>query len=219
MDYETTNGLFNSEGRMVQVEYAQNASTQGSTIIIQKEGRGLSIAYENRQANGLLIPMDKIFTLDAARGLYLIFSGLKPDSLRVTREANFLCRSYRYTNGADMPVAMLARVIGEYKQQYTVDQSYRPLGLRTVLFTAEHGDPRIFIIETDGNFSEHKSCCLGFKSDIVTARLEADRGEGSIFQAMLQVLQKDAAKVRAFELTADGFTEHSEDYIKAKFDN
>lgn len=219
MDFETTNGLFNSEGRMIQVEYAQNVSSQSSTIIIQKSGTKVSIAYENRQTNGLDIPMDKILVVDPERHIYLIFSGLKPDSSLVAAEANYICRSYKYTTGEDIPMSVLARRIGEFKQKYTVDQSFRPLGLRTVLFTAENDDPRVFVIETDGNYSEYTCYCLGHKSDIVNSYMEQSGADGNIFKGLLQIMQKDGSKIKAFELTATGLSMIPEDQIKAEFDN
>lgn len=219
MEFESQLGIFSPDGRLIQVEYAQNASAQGGIIVVQVAGPGIQIAYENRQANSLLLATPKIHAIDADRHIYAIYSGLKPDSLLVTNKAIGICRDYKYGTTEDIPLRMLAKKIGEFKQRFTVDQGMRPLGLRTVLLCAENDDPQLFVIETDGNFSEYKSCSLGHKSDVVTAHLEANNGEGCIFKAMLEVLQKDTKKVRAWELSRSGLREIGEDAIRKAFDS
>ncbi|KAI5170390.1 20S proteasome subunit alpha 4 [Pancytospora epiphaga] len=218
LDDDMKNGIFNSEGRIQQVEYAQNASAQGSTIVIQRTNKTVQIAYENKQVNTLLIPLPKIYCVDKEMNIYILFSGLKPDSIPVLNEAIHVCRNYKYSTGEDISIEMLARAVGVFKQKYTVDMGNRPFGLRTVLITAKDNNPRIFIIETDGNFSEYRSCALGHKCDIVTTNLEENNGEGCIFKALLTVLQKDIKKIRAFELSEVELSEIPENVIRSKFD-
>lgn len=219
MEFESQLGIFSPDGRLIQVEYAQNASAQGSIIVVQKTESTVRIAYENRQANALLLSTPKIHTIDPERHVYIVYSGLKPDSLLVTNEAILQCRNHKYRTTEDIPLECLAKKIGEFKQKFTVDQSLRPLGLRSVLFCVNCSGPRIFVIETDGNFSEYKSCSVGHKSEVVTAHLEANNGESCIFKALLEVLQKDTKKVKAYELSREGLREIDENTIRTAFED
>lgn len=220
MEFDSQLGVFSPDGRLIQVEYAQNASIQGPIAIIKKTNNLIEIAYDNRQSNSLHIPMSKLHIVDEDRNIYLLFSGLRPDSLLVKSKAISICRNYKYNTSEDISFVILAKKIAEYKQKFTIDQNQRPLGLRTVLFGFENGKPKIFIIETDGNFSEYESCALGYKNDIVMKYLESKKGDCHILKALLEVLQKDAKVVKAFKLCEkEGLSEIPNDEIKQAFEN
>ncbi len=219
MEFDSQLGVFSPDGRLIQVEYAQNASTQGPIIIVQKVSNGIKIAYDNRQATSLYIPMPKVHILDRDRSIYILFSGLRPDSLMVRSKAISICRNYKYNVTEDIPLKILAKRIGEYKQSFTVDHHQRPFGLRTVLLGFENNEPKIFIIETDGNFSEYECCALGYKNDVVMKYLESKNGDCCIFKGLMEVLQKDVTKIKAYLLRQNEFLEISEDEIKAAIEN
>lgn len=214
MEFESQLGVFSPDGRLIQVEYAQNASAQGSSMALQNTGDSVKIFYEDRQVNSLVISTDKIHKVDAERQIYMAFSGLKPDSLKVLNEAINICCNYKYSTSEDISMWQLAKKIGEFKQQFTVSKSMRPLGLRSVLFGFEKNIPRIFIIETDGIFSEYKKCAVGYKNDISTKYLEEHDEDDCALQALLSIVQKDTNKIKGFELKAEGLNPIDPELIK-----
>jgi len=217
MEYASKNGIFSPDGRIIPVEYAQNASSQGNTIIIKVIEGGIMLAYENRQADPLLLQMnDKIKRIDPDRQIYLIYSGLKPDSLQVTDDIITKMRTYRYNTGEEMCFEKISKTIGKYKQQFTVSQRYRPLGLRTILFGIEGGQPMIHVIETDGNVAEYSMCAVGFKSEEVMELIELNGGELSIYQAMHRVMRKDTSQINVFQFTSEGKERIDDDTIKGE---
>lgn len=213
MEFESQLGVFSPDGRLIQVEYAQNASAHGATLVLQAVESKIKIAYEIQCSNALLIQTPNIHVVDADRSIYIMYSGLKPDSLKVTKEAISRCRNYKYQTSEDIELRMLARDIGEFKQKYTVAGGYRPLGLRTILFGIEKGMPMIFIIETDGNFSEYRSCAVGNKGNEVMEYLEKSNGEECAFVALSKVVSEGTKKIKAFILSADGLNEVPENEI------
>lgn len=216
MEFESQLGVFSPDGRLIQVEYAQNASSQGVAVIIKKDGNSIRVVYDNRQSNSLQVALDKLHLIDEDRQIYAFYSGLKPDSLRITPEAINIIRSHRLIHDEDISLRAVARKLGEFKQKYAVNPSKRPLGLRTVLLGFEDGSPKIFIVETDGNFYEYESCALGQKSDIIKKYMESRQGDFCIYKAAFEVLQRDTKKIRSFILSGDGgLKEVPEDEIKA----
>lgn len=207
MEYQSSLGVFSPEGRLIQVEFAQHASNQGVTIVLQALNDRIHIAYEKRSTNPLLIPINKIHKVDSDRHFSMIFSGFKADSLQVVEEAIGIVHNYKYTTSEDISLEMLARKIAEYKQTFTVNNSMRPLGLRTVLFGIERGVPRIFVIETDGNFAEYSKYSLGFKNDVCNTFLENNNGDDCAFKALSEVVQMDFKKVTGFALDQNGLKE------------
>ena len=204
MEFESQLGIFSPDGRLIQVEYAQNASSQGCTIVMQADQSSIKIYYEDRQPNPLIVSQDRIHRIDYEREFYMAFSGLKPDSLKVVNEAISIICNYKYSTSENITMHQLAKKIGEFQQKFTVSKSMRPLGLRSILFGIEKGNPRIFIIETDGNFSEYQKCALGYKNEIAMKYFEENDGEGIAMNALLQIVQKDTSKIKGFILSQTG---------------
>lgn len=213
-EYQTALGVFSPDGRLIQVEYAQHASNQGVTIVLQCLEGSIQIAYEKRNSNPLLISASKIHEVDLDRHFCLIFSGFKPDSLCVVDEVINIVHNFKYTTSEDISLDILARKISEYKQIFTVDSSMRPYGLRTVLFGIEQGISRIFVIETDGNYAEYTQCSLGFKNEVCNSFLETHHEENSAFKALSEVVQMDHKKVVGYSLDQNGLREFSSNEIE-----
>lgn len=205
--FEDALGVFSPDGRLIQVEYAQHASNQGVTIVLQCIENKVQIVYENRNTNPLLISINKIHEVDLDRHFSMIFSGFKADSLLVVEEAMDIVYNFKYTTSEDISLEVLARKISEFKQSFTVNNSMRPLGLRSVLMGIEDGIGKMFIIETDGNFGEYSKYSLGFKNEVCNEFLEKNDGENCAFKAISEVVQTDAKKVTGFLLTSGGLTE------------
>lgn len=213
-DYGAKLGVFAPDGRLLPVEYAQNASNQGGTIVIQAIEDKIIICYEVRNINPLVIPTSKINTIDQERNIYMLFSGVKADSLPVIDEAiNIVC-NHKYSTSEDIPLSRLAKKIAQYKQMFTVSQRFRPFGLRSVLFGFENDTPKIFIIETDGNVAEYSRYALGFKNDVCNEFLEGSNREDTAFKALSSVVQMDHKKVEGYILDKNGLIKLSGEDIK-----
>lgn len=212
-EYESKLGIFSPDGRLIQVEYAQHASNQGGTIILQANKDRIDVCYETRMTNPLLIQMSKIHVVDQERNIYMIFSGFKPDSLVVIQETISIICNYKYSTSEDISLNMLAKRVAKFKQGYTVSHRMRPLGLRSFLFGIERGIPRIFVIETDGNFAEYDKYALGFKNEVCNEILEKLDSENAAFKAISEVVQSDPMKLKAFTLDEQGIIEMSKEQI------
>ncbi|KAM0679549.1 Proteasome subunit alpha type-7 [Glugoides intestinalis] len=213
-EYESNLGIFSPDGRLIQVEYAQHASNQGGSIVLQSKGDKIVICYETRNINPLLLPMPKMHIIDQERNFYMCFSGLRPDSLKIVEMANSIICNYKFSTSEEISLIKLAREIAEYKQQFTVSHGWRPFGLRSILLGIEDGIAKIFIIETDGNLAEYSRCALGFRSDACNQFLEKDETENCAFKALSKVIQMDYKKVKGFILEKDGLTELSSEQVK-----
>lgn len=214
MGFKSDLGVFSPEGRLIQVEFAQFASNQGSTAVIHALGNSITIAYENRQIDPLVIPTPKIHVVDSFRNIYIMYSGFKPDSLLITEQANSIIRNHKYSTSQDISLVSLAHKIAEFQQKFTVDHRMRPLGLRSVLMGIENGKGRIFIIETDGNVSEYQKIAVGFKNEVCNSFLENSEEEFTAFYALKEVVQNDYKKIKGFVINEEKLIEVDEDVLK-----
>lgn len=215
MGYENDLGIFSPDGRLIQVEYAQHASSQGGIVTLQANDSKIMIAYEDQHINPLLIHQGKIHCIDKDLGIFMIFSGLKPDSFIVRNAAKLECRRWKFSTSKDITIDVLARAISKFKQKYTVDSRYRPLGICSVLFSCSSGG-KIYVIEPDGNYSEYQRCSVGYKSEQAMEYLAGNDETDAFMRALDEVAQGDTKSRHFYVLEGTELTECNEYEIKER---
>lgn len=197
MSFETSTRYFSPDGRLYQVEYAQHASDQGGLVCLNIYNDKIYVFYDNKQINNLQILDDRIVSL--RKNMFLLFSGVKPDSYNLIESCKNKIINHKLNCDEDLTVEELTGFISEFKQWYTVSRTYRPLGLKTVVFGFDEGKPKIYVVEADGNFAEYEKCAVGSKADKIYEKFE-DIGEFSALKALITVTPKDAKNIRGFEI-------------------
>lgn len=217
MEYENVLGIFSPDGRLIQVEYAQQASEQGSLVVFSSDNEKICVSLEIKTHNKMLIDQNKLQLVDKELNIWYTFSGIKPDSYQVLNAARSICRNYKIKTGTSITFDELAYSLSVYKQQFTLNSSMRPLGIRSVLLQV--GDtPKIYIVEPDGNYSEYKCGAVGQKSVSVCDYLEKCDNDDVIFRSISglgTVVQSDRNKVSSFIITKDECKEVKGDVIGA----
>merc|ERR1712025_372532 len=104
--------VFSPDGRLIQLEHAHKSSDQGTLITFACCKESIAIAFDLKSINPLKIPNELVYLID--ENIYLSFSGLRPDSLKIIDRARFLCRNYKYNNLVDIPIQNLAKLLSEY---------------------------------------------------------------------------------------------------------
>lgn len=206
MGFEEQLAVFSPDGRLIQVEYAQQASEHGSLVVFGTGREQISVSIERKSGNKLLMEEEKVFLISEPQGIWMSYSGFKPDAYLVMNMARMICFSYKNSTGEDMTIDQLARQLSEYKQRYTVVYHQRPFGVRTVLFGLVPS-PAAYVLEPDGNFSEFSSGAIGQKSQKVCEYLEKEGSEdlvrGTIL-GLMEVVQSDPNKISCFVITRGG---------------
>lgn len=207
MGFEEQLAVFSPDGRLIQVEYAQQASEQGSLVVFAADSSQISVSIERKAGNRLLVEQTKLVLVSEAQGIWMSYSGLKPDAYLIMNAARVICRSYKVSTGEDMRIDQLARQLSEYKQRYTVVYHQRPFGVRTVLFGFDPL-PRVYVLEPDGNFSEFRCGAIGQKSQKVCEYLEGGSEEDLTrltVLGLMEVVQTDLNKISSFVISKEGY--------------
>lgn len=217
MDFSSQTGIFSPDGRLYQVEYAQHASNQGSTVCVNTYKGKIYVFYEYKQMTNLQIEEEKI--VDIGKGIHLIFSGIKPDSYGIIRKCAHDIFNQKLQTASDIKIKSLAGKIAKYKQGFTVKQEYRPVGLKTMLLGFDKTHPKIFVVEADGNFAEYERCAVGYKADKISENFEND-GEFAALKALTSVAQKDPKNIRGYVLDNSGaLTKLTEEELSTAMNN
>lgn len=211
MTYDTALAIFSPDGRLLQVERAYLASSQGPALIFTIHPDCIKIAMEKRP-NALVIEdeLSKISLIDPLQNFFLSFSGLSPDSSEIKRSAIWMCRNYKYTTGENISIMQLAEKIADLRQKNTITGGKRPFGVRTVLFGFEN-EFKAFVIEPDGNFSEYKKGAVGNKCENVIKYF--DEKEGDVLEGIYEIVQNDVNRVCCLKITKSGVERESNDYV------
>ncbi|KAM0672187.1 subunit alpha of proteasome [Ordospora colligata] len=205
MGFEEQLAVFSPDGRLIQVEYAQQASEQGSLVVFAVGSEEIVVSLERKTGNRLLIEEPKMFMINEAQGIWMSYSGFKPDAYLVMNVARMICTSYKSSTGEDITIDQLARRVGEYKQRYTVVYHQRPFGVRTVLFGLS-AKPIAYVIEPDGNFSEFYCGAIGQKSQKVCEYLEKEERSDLVrltILGLMEVVQSDPNKISTFVISKE----------------
>lgn len=215
MGFEEQLAVFSPDGRLIQVEYAQQASEQGSLVVFAVDSEKISVSVERKSTNKLLVEHTKLIPISEVLGIWMSYSGLKPDTYLIVNAARMICRNHKINTGEDITIDQLARHLSDYKQRYTVVYHQRPFGVRTVLFGFDP-KPTAYILEPDGNFSEFYSGAIGQKSQKVCEYLENAPRDDLVRYTVLglmEVVQSDLNKILSYVITKKGYEEVSKSSV------
>lgn len=215
MEYENSLAIFSPDGRLIQVEYAQQASEQGSLVVFSSDSEKVCISIEVKTHNKMLIDQNKLQLVDRELNIWYTYSGLKPDSYIVLSQARLICRNYKIRTGTNISFEELAYELSIFKQKYTLDSSMRPFGLRSILLhVGDH--PQVVIVEPNGNSCEYKCGAVGQKCTEVSKYLENLDNEDIVYRSLSglgKVVQSDKNKVSSYLITKNKCKEVEENII------
>jgi len=145
--YDRAITVFNPDGKLFQVQYAQEAVKRGLTALGIKVNEGVVLAAEKRLPTKLVeeVSIEKIFQVDEHIGASA--SGLIADARALIDHARIEAQINRLRYDEPINVQTLAKRIGDIKQLYTQHGGVRPFGVR--LLIAGVGDDGPHLLETD----------------------------------------------------------------------
>lgn len=215
MSFDTALAIFSPDGRLLQVERAQLASEQGALVVFSKQSDHISVAFEKRTSNKMLIDEDinKLVLIDPVQNIFMSFSGFSPDFNVIADHARWICRNYKYFADENINIEQLARKLAYYKQKNTIEGGKRPFGVRTLVF-GFHEQFRVFMVEPDGNYSEYDRGAIGNKNKIVIEHFEkTEPHENDALEGAFLVVQNDINKICGFKIKQDGVERVGRDHI------
>ena len=118
--YDQSINQFSPNGRLLQVEYAEIASQQGSSIIAFTFN-DTAVIMTPTQAHDKLLDrrcLDKIEKIDD--NIFAAFTGLAADGRAMIRWSRSISSEFRQTFGSVPPVSFVAKRIGDFQHKATL---------------------------------------------------------------------------------------------------
>lgn len=164
MSYAESLNVFSPDGRLIQVEYAQHASDQGSLIVAKTSLDAIVVCIEKKSTTKNILETSKLYKV--CDDVYFSYSGLAADAQIIFTRLVLFYHNYKIETDTYPDISALTMELGNIKFQYTIQGGKRPFGARSILVGFEEV-PRIFIVEPDGNYGEYIQATLGYKNDKV----------------------------------------------------
>ncbi|MCJ1340259.1 hypothetical protein MMC09_005553 [Bachmanniomyces sp. S44760] len=170
-NYDNDAVTFSPQGRIFQVEYAQEAvKMQGSVVVgLVSKTHSVLVALK-RNAEELSSYQKKIIGIDEHLGIAL--AGLASDA-RVL--ANFMKQqslASKMTYGRPIPLERIVGQLGDRAQTNTQHYGKRPYGVGLLIAGVDDTGPHLFEFSPSGMTQEMLACAIGARSQMARTYLE-----------------------------------------------
>ncbi|MFP4005450.1 MAG: archaeal proteasome endopeptidase complex subunit alpha [Candidatus Hadarchaeia archaeon] len=175
--YDRAITVFSPDGKLFQVQYAQEAVKRGYTALGIKTGAGVVLAAERRTTSELVEDgsVEKIFKIDGHIGAAA--SGLIADARVLIDRARVEAQVNRIRYDEVISVESLAKNIGDTKQMYTQHGGVRPFGTRFLIGGIGEKGPHLFETDPSGVVAAYKAHAIGGGAEEALEILEKDYDE------------------------------------------
>lgn len=170
--YDRAITVFSPDGKLFQVQYAQEAVKRGLTALGVKVKDGVVLAAEKRFPTKLVeeVSIEKIFQVDEHIGAAA--SGLIADARVLIDHARIEAQINRLRYDEAINVQTLAKRIGDIKQLYTQHGGVRPFGVRLLIAGVDSNGPHLFETDPSGVVAAYRAHAIGGGEPAVREAIE-----------------------------------------------
>ena len=165
--YDTSVTVFDTQGRLYQVEYARESVKRGTTTVGLKYRDGLILIIDKRLTNTLVIAdsIEKMFQIDDHIGATT--SGLVADARQLIERARIQCQVNRMTYGNTISVPALVKKMGDFMQSFTQYGGARPFGTALLIAGSDDADFHLYELDVSGAYLAYNAGGIGVGKALV----------------------------------------------------
>ncbi|CZT19079.1 probable proteasome subunit alpha type 1 [Ramularia collo-cygni] len=185
-NYDNDSVTFSPQGRIFQVEYAQEAVKQGSVVVGIVSKTHAVLAALKRNAEELSSYQRKIIPIDTHYGLGL--AGLASDARVLSNFMKQQSLASRLTYDRPILLSEITSRIGDRAQTNTQHYGKRPYGVGLLIAGVDAKGPHLFEFQPSGVTQEMVACGIGARSQMARTYLERnlDEFEGSSREELIK---------------------------------
>lgn len=204
-NYDNDSVTFSPQGRIFQVEYAQEAVKQGSVVVGIVSKTHAVLAAIKRNAEELSSYQKKVIPIDTHYGVAL--AGLASDARVLSNFMRQQSLSSRLTYDRPILLSDITSRIADRAQTNTQQYGRRPYGVGLLIAGVDARGPHLFEFQPSGVTQEMVACGIGARSQMARTYLERniDEFEGSsreeLIKHALRALKESLSQDK--ELTVD----------------
>jgi len=154
--------FYNQEGRLVQVDYALQAVSRGSTTIGLKTKDFALLSSQVKPTRPLMEPAEKVFVVDDHIGA--TGSGYIGDVTTLLDQLRVAAQRHRVVYDEPIDVGTLSRTLSEYLHEFTM-YAVRPFGASVILAGIDHLGLQLVQVDPSGTTFKGSAFAIGQASD------------------------------------------------------
>lgn len=174
MSFEKLMKVFSPDGRIYQMEYAFKAIHMfGQTSIAVRGNDTVVVCTQKKVPDKLIVPdsVSNIFAISDSRGAVIV--GNMNDARFIVTWLRNAAASFKFKNGYEIPVHVLAQKLGQYLQKYSQYAYMRPFCVNTTIIGIdEEFGPQLFRVDPSGFAIGFKAVSTGNKEQEAMTQLE-----------------------------------------------
>ncbi|PIA15603.1 N-terminal nucleophile aminohydrolase [Coemansia reversa NRRL 1564] len=213
MSYDRALTVFSPDGRLFQVDYAQEAVRKGTCTVGICGKDSVVLGVEKKAALKLQDSrtMRKIHQLD--QHMFIASAGLVADARVLVDMARVECQNHRLTIEDPPTVEFITHYVASIQQRYTQSGGRRPFGISTLIVGFDPDNmPKLFQTDPSGIYYQWKANSIGRNSQTVREYLEKhytdDIGENDAIKlavkSLLEVVQTGSKNIEILVITKSG---------------
>jgi 20S proteasome subunit alpha 6 len=169
-NYDNDAITFSPQGRIFQIEYAQEAVKQGSVVVgVVSKTHAVLVALK-RNAEELSSYQKKVIGIDEHIGIAL--AGLASDARVLSNFMKQQSLASKMTYGRPIPLERIVSQIGDRAQIKTQLYGRRPYGVGLLIAGVDATGPHLFEFQPSGMTQEMIACAIGARSQMARTYLE-----------------------------------------------
>lgn len=177
--YDSRTTIFSPEGRLYQVEYAQEAISNAGTAMGILTNEGVVLACEKKFTSKLLDNdglAEKLYIINDQ--MIAAVAGMTSDASILINSARVYGQQYLKTYNEPIPCEMLIKQICDVKQGYTQHGGLRPFGV-SFLYAGydDRYEFQLYTSNPSGNYSGWKATSIGANNSAAQTLLKKDYKE------------------------------------------
>lgn len=154
--------FYNQEGRLVQVDYALQAVSRGSTTLGLKTKDFAVLSSQVKPTRPLMEPAEKVYVVDDHVGA--TGSGYIGDVTMLLDQLRVAAQRHRLVYDEPIDVGTLSRNLSEYLHEFTM-YAVRPFGASILLAGVDHLGIQLIQVDPSGTTFKGSAFAIGQEAD------------------------------------------------------
>lgn len=201
--YDRAITIFNPEGRLLQVEYAQKAVSSGA-VSLGITCKDSVILIANRRKDGeLLVPegVQKIFALD--QHVCAAAAGIMADARVLVKNSRDHAQQHMLTYGERIDTNSLVRYVADIMQAYTQYGGIRPFGISMLFGGVDKKGSSLYVVDPNGTYFRYKARAVGSGAPAANKLLKSKYKDGMSTKDGLKLAKTILKKVLKKDYSAE----------------
>jgi 20S proteasome subunit alpha 6 len=168
--YDTDVTVWSPQGRLLQIEYANEAVKQGSACLGLVSKTHVVLCALKRSPHELASYQKKLLKIDEHMGMAI--AGLNADARSLAKDMRTECLNHRYVYGSALQAGRLVADIADKHQRCTQMYVRRPYGVGLLVGAVDATGPHLFETQPSGHYYEYMAMAIGARAQSAKTYLE-----------------------------------------------